>query len=59
MMGRAKEEMLVKEENLYAAAERAGRRCSFCGSVISYAEPAFGDGKNVCGHCHNSMAKDD
>ena len=55
-MGRAKEEQLIKEENQYAAAERAGRRCDVCGRVISYAEPAFG---STCGDCHHTLTKDD
>ena len=35
-MGRAKDEMLKREEAQHAAAQRDNRRCPYCNAVIPY-----------------------
>ena len=58
-MGRAKEDMLLREESAHKAAERAGRRCAICGSVVPFTEALAGPSASICAHCHNTMTKDD
>ncbi len=57
-MGREKEEMLVKEQARYDAAERAGRRCAYCHAVIPYGDEVPGE-PGVCPSCAHTFNKDD
>ena len=56
-MGQHKDEMIRREESLYNAAERDGRRCPICVAVIPYGTDPGPHGE--CPSCAHSLAKDD
>ncbi len=57
-MGREKDALLKAEEGRYAAAERDGRLCGYCHSVIPYGDEVPGE-PGVCPRCSHILSKDD
>ncbi len=55
-MGYEKEQGLLREEALQAAAKRSGDRCAYDSAPLVTAEEKA---SGVCAHCAQTMAKDD
>ncbi len=57
-MGLEKNQMIEAEEARYNAAKQRGCRCVYCHGVIPFGEEVAGH-SDVCGHCHNTVTKED
>jgi formylmethanofuran dehydrogenase subunit E len=58
-MGRAKEELIVKEDNWNRKAKAEQIHCAVCGSLIEYDDRDTYFDSNMCSSCANTYEKFD